>query len=260
MPFDNLRVEHESGVALLTIDRPQRLNALDGRTLDELAQAFHEFHKDDSIRCVVVTGAGERAFVAGADIHELSSATPESLRRHALHGQAVFAAIETLGKPTIAAINGPALGGGCELAMACTLRVAADTARFGLPEINLGLIPGFAGTQRLSRLVGKATALELILTGRSLTASEALAMGVVNRVVPAARLMTESRALAAELAAKPAVAVRYAMQAITSGLEMPFGEGCHLEAALFGLLAGTEDMKEGTRAFLEKRKPEFRGR
>jgi enoyl-CoA hydratase len=260
MPFDNLRVAHESGVAILTIDRPQRLNALDGATLDELAHAVRELHHNDSIRCVIVTGAGDRAFVAGADIHELSAATPESAQRHALHGQAVFNAIETLGKPTIAAINGVALGGGCELAMACTLRLAAETSRLGLPEINLGLIPGFAGTQRLSRLVGKARALELILMGDTLTAADALSIGLVNRVVPAAALMTECRALARTLAAKPSVAVRCALQAINGSLEMPFGDGCQLEAALFGMLAATEDMKEGTRAFLEKRKPAFRGR
>jgi enoyl-CoA hydratase len=260
MSFDNLRLEREAVVAILTIDRPQRLNALDARTIDELDHAFHDLHKDDSIRCVIVTGAGDRAFVAGADIHEMSTDVPESARQRALRGQRVFDAIEALGKPTIAAINGVALGGGCELAMACTLRMASETARFGQPEINLGLIPGFAGTQRLSRLVGKTRALELILTGRTLTAAEALAIGLINRVVPAGALMTESRALAEELAAKPAVAVRYAMQAITSGLEMSFSEGCQLEAALFGMVAATEDMKEGTRAFLEKRKPEFRGR
>ena len=260
MSFDNLRLERESVVAILTIDRPQRLNALDSRTLDELDHAFRDLHQDDSIRCVIVTGAGDRAFVAGADIHELSMEAPELARRRALRGQQVFDSIEALGKPTIAAINGAALGGGCELAMACTLRIASEAAKFGQPEINLGLIPGFAGTQRLGRLVGKTKALELILTGQTLTAADALAVGLINRVVPPASVMAEARALAAELAAKPAIAVRYAIQAITSGLEMPFREGCQLEAALFGMLAATEDMKEGTRAFLEKRKPEFRGR
>ena len=171
----------------------------------------------------------------------------------------MFDLIEQLGKPVIAAVNGFALGGGCELAMACTLRIAADTARFGQPEINLGLIPGFAGTQRLARLVGKTKAMELILTGNPITRPEALAIGLVNRVVPAADLMTEARALAAELAAKPPIALRYAMEAINSGLEMPFAEACRLEAALFGMVTATDDMKEGTRAFLEKRKPEFKG-
>ena len=260
MPFDNLLVQCESAVAVLTVQRPQRLNALDASTLDELRQAVLDLQQDQSIRCVIVTGAGDKAFVAGADINEIASDMPEGARLRALRGQHVFDLIERLGKPVIAAVNGFALGGGCELAMACTLRVAADTARFGQPEINLGLIPGFAGTQRLSRLVGKTKAMELILTGNPITASEALVIGLVNRVVPAANLMGEARALAAELAAKPAVALRYAMEAINTGLEMPFAEACRLEASLFGMATATEDMKEGTRAFLEKRKAVFTGK
>ena len=260
MSFDNLLLERESGVAVLTIRRPQRLNALDARTIDEIGQALFQVQHDESIRCVIVTGAGDRAFVAGADIHEIAADTPENARQRALAGQAVFDRIEQLGKPVIAAVNGFALGGGCELAMACTLRIAADTARFGQPEINLGLIPGFAGTQRLARLIGRTRAMGMILTGNPITAAEALAVGLVNKVVPAAELMSEARAVAAELAAKPPVAVRYAMQAIVSGLEMPFAEACRLEAALFGLVSATDDMKEGTRAFLEKRTPQFKGR
>ena len=259
MPFDNLLVQRESAIAVLTVQRPTRLNALDASTLDELRQAALDLQHDNSIRCVIVTGAGEKAFVAGADINEIAADTPEAARRRALGGQHVFDLIEHLGKPVIAAVNGFALGGGCELAMACTLRMAADTARFGQPEINLGLIPGFAGTQRLARLVGKTKAMELILTGNPILAPEALAIGLVNRVVPAASLMSEARALATELAAKPAIALRYAMEAINSGLEMPFAEACRLEASLFGLVTATDDMKEGTRAFLEKRKPEFKG-
>ena len=259
MPFDNLLVEREAGVAILTIQRPQRLNALDARTLDELRQAVLDLQQDHAIRCIILTGAGDKAFVAGADINELAADAPEAARRRALAGQQVFDLIEAMGKPVIAAINGFALGGGCELAMACTIRIASDTARFGQPEINLGLIPGFAGTQRLARLVGKAKAMEMVLTGAPITAHEALTIGLVNRVVPATDLLREARALAAELSTKPVLALRYAMEAINQGLEMPFAEGCQLEAALFGLAASTDDMREGTRAFLEKRKPVFKG-
>ena len=196
MSFDNLLVQRESGVAVLTVQRPQRLNALDARTLDELRQAALDFQQDDSIRCVIVTGAGDRAFVAGADIAELAKDTSDGARARALRGQQTFDLIEQLGKPVIAAVNGFALGGGCELAMACTLRLASADARFGQPEINLGLIPGFGGTQRLARLVGKTKAMEMILTGAPIGAEEALAIGLVNRVVPAAELMSEARALA----------------------------------------------------------------
>jgi enoyl-CoA hydratase len=260
MSFDNVLVERESGVAVLTVQRPQRLNALDTKTLEEIQQAFHIFQQDAVVRCVIVTGAGDKAFVAGADIAELASDSADDARQRARRGQRVFDAIEQLGKPTIAAINGLALGGGCELAMACTLRIAADTARFGQPEINLGLIPGFGGTQRLARLVGKAKAMELILTGNLITAADAQAIGLVNRVVAAADVMTHARALAVELAGKPPVALRYAMDAVNNGLDMPFAEGCRFEAALFGMVTATEDMKEGTRAFLEKRKAVFTGK
>ena len=260
MSFDNLLVQRESGVAVLTVQRPQRLNALDAWTLDEIRQAVLDVQQDESIRCLVLTGGGDKAFVAGADINEIARDTPDGARQRALEGQHVFDLIERLGKPVIAAVNGFALGGGCELAMACTLRIAADTARFGQPEINLGLIPGFAGTQRLSRLVGKTKAMEMILTGNPISAADALAIGLVNRVVPAADLMREARALAAELAAKPPIALRYAMEAVNDGLEMPFAQACRLEASLFGMVTATEDMKEGTRAFLEKRKAVFTGK
>jgi enoyl-CoA hydratase len=260
MSFDNLVVEREGSLAILTVHRPQRLNALDSRTLHELRQAFLDFQRDDQIRCVIVTGSGDKAFVAGADISELAADTPQEARARARDGQQVFDLIEQLGKPVIAAVNGFALGGGCELAMACTFRIAASTARFGQPEINLGLIPGFAGTQRLSRLVGKAQALDMILTGTPVDAERALKLGLVNRVVPAETLMAEARSLANELATKAPVAVRYALDAVTRGAELPFADGCELEAALFGMVAATDDMKEGTRAFLEKRKPVFKGR
>jgi enoyl-CoA hydratase len=260
MSFDNLSVQREAPVAVLTIQRPERLNALDAATLDDIRHAFLDFQQDESIRCVIVTGSGDKAFVAGADITEIARDTPDGARQRALDGQRVFDLIEQLGKPVVAAVNGYALGGGCELAMACTLRIAADTARFGQPEINLGLIPGFAGTQRLARLVGKTRAMGLILTGTPISASEALAIGLINRVVPAADLMNDARALAEELATKPPIALRYAMAAINSGLEMPFAEACQLEATLFGMVTTSEDMKEGTRAFLEKRRAEFKGR
>lgn len=260
MPFDNLLLHCESGVAVLTVQRPQRLNALDVRTIDEIGQAILDIQRDAAIRCVILTGAGDKAFVAGADVHEIARDTPEGARQRAIDAQQVFDRLEHLGKPVIAAVNGFALGGGCELAMACTLRIAADTARFGQPEINLGLIPGFAGTQRLPRLVGKTKAMELILTGNPVTAAEALAIGLVNRVVPAGELMKAARALAAELAAKPPIALRYAIEAINRGLEMPFADACRFEAGLFGMVCATDDMKEGTSAFLEKRTPEFKGR
>jgi enoyl-CoA hydratase len=260
MSFDNLLVERDGHTALVTIQRPQRLNALDARTLGELRQAFLTLQQDDHVRCVILTGAGEKAFVAGADVNELAEDTPESARRRALAGQQVFDLIEQLGKPVVAAVNGFALGGGCELAMACTFRLAADSARFGQPEINLGIIPGFAGTQRLVRLVGKTKAMEMILIGAPITAQEALVIGLVNRVVRAADLMNEARTLAADLSTKAPIALRHAMEAINRGAEMTFADGCQLEAALFGMVMTTDDMREGTRAFLEKRKPDFKGR
>jgi enoyl-CoA hydratase len=236
------------------------LNALNTVTVDQLRRAMLDFRQDESVRAIVVTGAGEKSFVAGADINELAVQTPTGGREHALAGQHVFDVIENLGKPVIAAINGFALGGGCELAMACTLRIAAATARLGQPEIALGLIPGYAGTQRLARLVGKGRAMEMILTGAPITADEALRIGLVTRVVPAAELMAEARKLAAQLAMSAPIAMRYIINAINNGIEMPFAEACQYEATLFGLVASTDDMREGTAAFLEKRKPVFRGR
>jgi enoyl-CoA hydratase/carnithine racemase len=260
MAFDNLLLERDGAVAIVTINRPKVLNALNSQTLDELRRLVLELKADASVRVMILTGAGEKAFVAGADINELAVQTPTGGREHALIGQHVLDLIEHMGKPAIAAINGFALGGGCELAMACTLRLAADTARLGQPEINLGLIPGYAGTQRLSRLVGKGRAMELILGGAPIAAAEAERIGLVNRVVPAAELMAEARKLAAQLAKNAPIAMRYIIAAINKGLEMPFAEGCVFEATLFGLVASTEDMREGTSAFLEKRKPEFTGR
>jgi enoyl-CoA hydratase len=257
--FENLLLERDGATAIVTINRPAVLNALNAPTIDALRRVMLELQRDAGVRVIVLTGAGEKAFVAGADINELAVQTPTSGREHALKGQHVFDLIENLGKPVVAAINGFALGGGCELAMACTLRIAADTARLGQPEINLGLIPGYAGTQRLSRLVGKGRALEMILTGAPVAAAEAHRIGLVNRVVPAADLLAEVRKLAAQLAASAPVAVRYIIDAVNKGLEMPFAEACRYEATLFGLVASTDDMREGTKAFLEKRKPTFTG-
>jgi enoyl-CoA hydratase/carnithine racemase len=260
MPFAHLVSTIDGAVATVTINRPKVLNALDAATLGELDEAMRQLQADASVRVVILTGAGDRAFVAGADINELATLAPDAAKAHAELGQRVFERVERLGKPVIAAVNGFALGGGCELAMACTVRVAADSARFGQPEVKLGLTPGFAGTQRLPRLVGKGRAMELILGGGVIDAAEAYRIGLVNRVVPAASLMDEARALAEAWAANAPVAVRYSMEAIGHGLETSFAEGSFVEASLFGLAFATEDMREGTRAFLEKRKPEFRGR
>jgi enoyl-CoA hydratase len=260
MTFDNLLIERDDAVAIVTLNRPKVLNALNGQTLTELASAMTSFKNDAAVRVVVLTGAGEKSFVAGADINELAALSPVAGKEHARHGQQIFDAIEQLGKPVIAAINGFALGGGCELAMACTLRIAADTARFGQPEINLGLIPGYAGSQRLPRLVGKGVALEILLTGDMINAPRAYEIGLVNRVVPAAELMAEAKKLAHTLAAKAPIAVRYILDAVHQGLDTPFAQGEYLETALFGTIASSEDMREGTKAFLEKRKAAWQGK
>lgn len=260
MTFDNLLFERDGAVAILTFNRPKVLNALNGATLADLQAALDALAADDSIRVVILTGAGEKSFVAGADINELAVLTPAQGKEHARFGQRVFDRIETLGKPVIAAINGFALGGGCELAMACTLRVAADTARLGQPEINLGIIPGYAGSQRLPRLVGKGRALEILLTGDMVSAARAYEIGLVNAVVPAAELMTKARAMAQALAGKAPIAVRYIIEAVNQGLDMPLAQGQFLETSLFGAIASTDDTKEGTAAFLEKRAAAWKGR
>ena len=260
MAYENLLVERDAAVTIVTINRPSKLNALNNQTVTELGLALDEAARDEATKVIVITGAGEKAFVAGADIEELSVQTPVSGREHARRGQALFDRIERLGKPVIAAVNGFALGGGCELAMACSMRLAADSAKFGQPEINLGLIPGYAGSQRLPRLVGRGRALELLLTGNPISADEAYRIGLVNRVVPAAQLMTEARALGQLLAGKAPVAARYILDAVANGLDMAFADAQTYEATLFGLVATTDDMREGTRAFLEKRKPTFTGR
>jgi enoyl-CoA hydratase len=258
--FENILIAREAGVATLTINRPKVLNALNTQTLDELRRAILALRRDVGVRAVILTGSGDKSFVAGADINELSVQTPIGGRDLAMRGQHVLDLVENMGKPVVAAINGYALGGGCELAMACTLRIAADTAKLGQPEINLGIIPGYAGTQRLARLIGRGRALELLLTGDQISAEEAFRLGLVNRVVPAAELMSEARKLARSLAVKAPVAVRCIIDAVNRGLQMPFADAQAFEATLFGLVAATDDMREGTQAFLEKRKAEFKGK
>jgi enoyl-CoA hydratase len=258
--FDNLLVERDGSVVVLTLNRPAVRNAIDKALLRRLGEVVVELEHDDEARAVVITGAGDRAFAAGADIRELSVLSGDEGRQHAALGQQVFTSIEQLDKPVIAAINGFALGGGCELAMACTLRVAGDGAVLGLPEVSLGLTPGFGATQRLPHLVGFSRARDLLLTGRTVPAAEALAIGLVDRVVPASDLLATSLALARELAEKAPLAVRAVLQAVRAAATMPVEQGQQLEAALFGLLAASEDAREGTSAFLEKRRARFQGR
>ncbi len=261
MSYQTLLVDtDEHGVAVLTVNRPDKLNALNATVIAELQAAFAAFRDDDAVRTVVVTGAGEKAFVAGADIAELAALPGPELERLAERGQSLMWSIENLGKPVIAAVNGFALGGGCELAMACHVRYAAATAKLGLPETGLGLIPGYGGTQRLPRLVGKGRALELILTGEMISAEQAERLGLVNRVLPQDELLEAARATARAMAGRSRVAVRYALKAVVEGANMPLDAACRLEAALFGTVGASEDAKEGCRAFLEKRKPEFKDR
>jgi enoyl-CoA hydratase len=257
---DRVLFEVKDGIARLTINRPEKLNALDRLTVEAIDGAVAAAGEDAETRVLLVTGVGEKAFVAGADINELSGQTPVEGTAYARAGQAVFSRLERLGKPSVAVINGYALGGGLELAMACTLRIASETARLGQPETALGIIPGYGGTQRLGRLVGRARALEMILTGDPIDAREAHRIGLVNRIVAPGDLASAAEALARTMMSRGPVALRYAMQAVHEGLEMTQAEGLALEAALFGLTCATEDMREGTRAFIEKRKPIFKGR
>lgn len=260
MTEPNLLISDQDAVRTITINRPDRLNALDSATLDALRDAFEATAADDAVRVVVLTGAGSRAFVAGADIAEMSTLTPAQGRDFSLRGTRMMRGIEKMPKPVIAMINGYALGGGLELAMSCHLRIAADTAKMGQPEINLGLIPGFGGTQRLVRLCGRAAALELCLTGAPVDAARALQLGIVNRVVPAAELEAETMKLATQLAGAAPLALRGILDCILAGGECTIGEGLEYEATQFGLVFASEDMREGTRAFLEKRQPAFQGR
>src|SRR6266852_3436183 len=260
MAYENLLYEKKDGIAYVTFNRPKVLNALNRKTVEELRHALLDARDDAAVRAVILTGAGEKSFVAGADIGELAQQTPVNGKEFSLYGQSVFHLLETMGKPSICAINGFALGGGCELALSCTIRIASKTAKLGQPEVKLGIIPGYGGTQRLARLCGRGAAHELCLTGAMITAEEAQRIGLVNRVYEPAELLPAAEAMAGKIAANAPIAVRLAMEAIERGVEMPQEEGLLLEAALFGLCCSTEDMREGTKAFLEKRKADFRGK
>jgi enoyl-CoA hydratase len=260
MDYDHLLFAKRDSVAMVTIHRPQVLNALSRKTMEELDAVFAEVRRDADVRVLILTGSGDKAFVAGADINELAQQTPLGGRDTALYGQSVLRNLETLGKPSIAAINGFALGGGCELALACSIRLASRTAKLGQPEVTLGITLGYGGSQRLPRLCGKGFAHELCLTGEIITAEEAQRIGLVNRVYEPAELLPAAEAMARKIAANAPIAVRLTMEAIERGIEMPQQEGFFLEAALFGLACGTSDMREGTAAFLEKRPARFQGK
>jgi enoyl-CoA hydratase/carnithine racemase len=256
----NVLYEKKGAIAYVTVNRPKVLNALNTPTWKDLQTAFQDARDDATVRGVILTGAGDKAFIAGADIGELAHVAAFEAERSSRFGQEVLDLIENLGKPVIAAINGFALGGGCETAMACTIRIAVETARFGQPEVALGLIPGGGGTQRLPRLVGKGRALQLILSGEMIGTQEAYRIGLVNEIVPAADLVTRAEAILKKIASNAPIAVKFALEAANKGLETSQGEGLLLEASYFGLCAATEDKKEGTSAFLEKRTPQFQGR
>jgi enoyl-CoA hydratase len=260
MSYQNLLVETREGVAFVTVNRPDKLNALNDRTVEELDAAFAAVATDAAVRGVILTGAGEKAFVAGADIAELATQSPVDGKERSIRGQRVLDRIERLGKPVIAAVNGFALGGGCELAMACHVRVASENAKLGTPEVKLGIMCGYAGTQRLPRLVGKGRALEMLLTGEMVDAAEALRIGLVNRVVPREKLLAEAEGLMRKMLANGPVSLRFTLEAVNDGLETGFDEAERQEATLFGLICTTEDMKEGTKAFLEKRPARFQGK
>ncbi|MGQ9604258.1 MAG: enoyl-CoA hydratase-related protein [bacterium] len=260
MSYENLIVEKKPPIGYITVNRPKVLNALNIKTVLELCDAFKQIKDDDEIRVVILTGSGEKSFVAGADIGEFQKLTPDGAREYAIRGQTLLNLIERLGKPVIAAINGYALGGGCEIAMACTIRVASENAKIGQPEVGLGLIPGYGGTQRLPRLVGKGRAYEMILTGDPVDARQAEQMGLVNRVIAQANLLEECEKIALAIARRAPLAVRYCLEAVDRGLNGSLDDGLALEANLFGLVFGTEDCREGVSAFLEKRKPQFKGR
>src|SRR5580698_1398555 len=260
MAYENLLYEKRDGIGFITFNRPKVLNALNRKTMEELRDVLAAAREDDEVRVLILTGAGEKSFVAGADIAELAVQTPVTGKEMAAFGQGVLHLLETIGKPSIAAINGFALGGGCEVALACSMRLASKTARLGQPEVKLGIITGYGGSQRLSRLCGKGVAHELCLTGEMISADEAMRIGLVNHVYEPAELLPAAEALAKKIIANAPLSVKFTMEAIERGTQMPLPEGLYLETALFGLCAATEDMREGTRAFLEKRHAQFRGK
>ena len=260
MTYENILFEKKNAIGYVTVNRPKALNALNGATMEELRSAFTEIRDDAGLRAAILTGAGEKAFVAGADINELAQQDSVQGKAFAHRGQAVFDLIENLGKPVIACLNGFALGGGCELALACTMRLASENAKLGQPEVKLGIIPGYGGSQRLPRLVGKGIAMQLILSGEIISAQEALRVGLVNEVTAPADLIPRAEAIAQKIIANAPLAIQYAMEAVNKGMEMTLSEGLFLEAALFGVCCSTEDKKEGTTAFLEKRAAQFKGK
>jgi enoyl-CoA hydratase len=260
MAYENLLYEKRDGIALITFNRPKVLNALNRKTIEEFQQVLFDARDDASVRVLILTGSGEKAFVAGADINELAQQTSVNGKEFSLFGQGVFHMLETMGKPSICAINGFALGGGCELALSCTIRIASKIAKLGQPEVKLGIIPGYGGSQRMARLCGKGVAHELCLTGEMITAEEAQRVGLVNHIYEPAELLPAAEAMAKKIIEKAPLAVKYCMEAIERGVEMPQEEGLFLEATLFGLCCATEDMREGTKAFLEKRPAAFKGK
>jgi len=258
--LENVAYAKKGPIAYVTLNRPKVLNALNTKTWQDLKTAFEDARDDATVRGVILTGAGDKAFIAGADISEITQLTAVEAEKSSAFGQSVLDLVENLGKPVIAAVNGFALGGGCETAMACTIRIAVENAKFGQPEVKLGVIPGGGGTQRLPRLVGRGRALQIILTGEMISAQEAFRIGLINEVVPATDLITRAETILKQIFANAPLAVKYSLEAVSKGLETSQAEGLSLEASLFGLCAGTEDKKEGTQAFLQKRAAQFQGR